>query len=304
MLFRSYPYAPAALDDPAKVVHGIPAQPGRDVAYSILPDEQLTGPHFKDPGNFNFVDAQSGQVHELGNFLGQGSFSRVYELAGPEQAQAVIKFRTSTEIAEVGVSAADMVANAAPASERLEKAGIPQLRVLAAETEAATPYVIVEKLPKEAKTFGYEATRTAEGRAAAGFTPEHEQAVIKLYQDLADQGLVAQDLKIDNLYFTTQDNRVVAGVLDHDRILPWEEARNSYWVKAMREDPPGYNINSFGLQEGQFTDSHQFMAKMLEAKGWISAPSLFKPGFVNERLSLDRLKGTKFEIFFSPPPGP
>jgi hypothetical protein len=272
-----------------------PAIPGRGVAYARLPQSDTVA-----PGGFNYVDS-AGHVHELDNFIGEGSFSSVYGLARPEDANKVIKFRVRSD-SDFGVSASDMVASSKVASERLAGAGIPQVKVIAAQTQTEVPYLIVEKLPSGSQTFAYNAVKTAEDRAAVGFTKNHERAVVKLHEDLADNGLVAQDLKVDNLYFFEKDGKVVAGVLDHDRILPWEQAKESYWFKAMIDDPlgAGHEMRSFMFEEVAFKDPHHFMAKMLEAKGWVDNPSLFKAGYKGQRLGLDVLKGSKFESHILP----
>ncbi len=295
-----YHYAPGSLERPEATIQGFPRAPDRTHAYNEIFNQQVgESINLKDPGGYNLADLGNNQVHELGKFLGEGAFSRVYELGSPKYGDAVIKFRLRGEEA---TSAADMVADAALASDRLERAGIPQLKVLATETEGNYPYVVVEKLPKDAKIFDHALTGSAEGRASLNFTPEHERAVMKLYEDLANQGLVARDLKIDNLFFTEKDGKITAGVLDHDFILPFEEAKKTDWFALGEMAPRFLNISSINGKP-KFDTAHQFMAYMLESRGWISPPTTTGGAYTSSRMNIDLLKGTPFETLLRPPKG-
>lgn len=295
-----YHYAPGRLERPEETIAALPRVPDRNQTYNRIFDQEIGDSiKLKDPGGYNLADLGNNQVHELGKFLGEGAFSRVYELESPNYGDAVIKFRLR---GEESTSAADMVADAAMASDRLERAGIPQLKVLATETDGNYPYVVVEKLPKDAKIFDHAITATAEGRAKVNFTPEHERAVMKLYEDLANKGLVARDLKIDNLYFIEKEGKVTAGILDHDFILPFEEAKKTDWFAIAELLPGRLNISSINGKP-KLDSANQFMSYMLESRGWIEPPTTVGGAYTSSRMNIELLKGTPFEALLKPPKG-
>ncbi|HRP04119.1 MAG TPA: hypothetical protein PLV87_04340, partial [Opitutaceae bacterium] len=102
--------------------------------------------------------------------------------------------------------------------------------------------------------------------------------------------------------FTEKDGKITAGVLDHDFILPFEEAKKTDWFALGEMAPRFLNISSINGKP-KFDSAHKFMSYMLESRGWISPPTTTGGAFTSSRMNIDLLKGTPFEAFLSPPKG-
>ncbi|MBI2490489.1 MAG: hypothetical protein HYV94_00035, partial [Candidatus Rokubacteria bacterium] len=172
---------------------------------------------------------------------------------------------------------------------------IPHKKVLMADTDGPMPYTITEAL--DPKT---EWQIAKSGRHYARPLDKGEQtAVLELYQNLANQGLVWADGHLDNIYFFRDAGGAVkAGILDTDRIghlgagaglkpLPGD-AVVEQWARSYANLPRDYNIQSMKPDKGNFgrlTDSNYFMMKMLEHKGLIRfdpGTGAFQPGLVDD----------------------
>jgi hypothetical protein len=239
-------------------------------------------------GDFYYRDS-SGHVFKLGKAFGQGQFSRTYELAGKENAGLVIKFRFNSD---PGQTPAQMVEEAMTASKELAEAGVPQMHVREVNLTNDPPYLISDILPKNVETFDPRELGDAKERQAMikdkKWTRAHQQAVVDLFKKLIDHNLVAEDLHAGNLYFIkNSDGTYTAGILDHDRIMPFDKARHTVWFERALQS---FQIRSFTQDENpEFKDAKTFMAKMLEHKRWIEFGLLDKQ-FVPKILDLDVVK--------------
>jgi len=122
--------------------------------------------------------------------------------------------------------------------------------------------------------------------------PAIHAALVKLYKRLADADLIWKDGHVGNVYFQRIANASggeewVAGILDPDMIIRWDEAAESTFLRREIAKPfsgvPRYGVNSVridvdlayaeewaaDLHRQVASGPHEFMAKMLEHKGWI-----------------------------------
>lgn len=198
-----------------------------DAVYTRLPARRK-GDAWKQ--GFKYMDGK-GNVYELKTCLGQGGFNRAYPLGGAGNEGLVIKFRMSDDVADK----AQMVQWAKKASDDLERAGVPQLRVHQAVTDAGQPYMIMDMADAskgqrvlDFKTVGDEMRLPPADRKV--WTRKHQEAVVDLSRRLVDEGFVAEDLKLDNIYLQENaDGTVIAGVLDHDRIGRIDDEQMRAW---------------------------------------------------------------------------
>ncbi|MGQ0628190.1 MAG: hypothetical protein ACT4PL_08860 [Phycisphaerales bacterium] len=277
--------------------------------------------------------ADDGNIYQLGRSYGQGTFSQVYRLAGPGNEGLVIKFRLRGErqtrprsddaiaadrlagnrdpdqTVTVEITPRDMVEASRNSSDLLHRAKIEQANVHTAHLDGETPYLIVEEVGgKDVEMFGFKSFGITKDYVfrPQEFTPKHQRAVAELYKQLADARLSAEDLHIENIYFRTrEDGSVVAGVLDHDRIGP---ANDAYFDQLRRDlvehqfdaerliannQKPKVKIKSLLSHEEsafEFKDPEHFMAVMLEHKGFIE----YNPAtgvFRGTKIDLEVLKG-------------
>jgi len=263
------PRPPPPIPAPAAGARPLRPKPG-SVVTQLPPNEgdlaKAAGFKYRHP---------DGTVFDLEKGYGQGTFSRTY--AVKEDPTEAVKFRMNGE--PEGMSAAEMVRDAKRASEDLAAAGIEQMRVRRIQADVDPPYLIADRLPGESagyQTFKREELKTFEARdktiADGRWTMEHERAVVDLYDKLAEHGLVAEDLHIENLYFVRKDGKIVAGILDHDRIVRWDDPVVQKWkdvfVLTPKENFIG-SLSTYGLGEHNIGSAREFMAKMFEHKGWI-----------------------------------
>jgi hypothetical protein len=232
-----------------------------------------------------------GQQIQLGNKLGSGTFSDVFEIAGDDQN--VIKFIRNGEGGEHGLNAWQLALEGKQVSELLDQADIPQLKVSGVDFNGSQPFMIVQKIDDTMQTFNMKQL-TGDSRDAlrqAGqWTDAHEQAVVELYHNMAKKNLIWEDGHLENLFFKTgPDGKITAGILDHGRIGKWDNLNGSLqnWVKDLGDvghygDATGGYIYSNKAAGGKFkfTSPEEFMIKMLEHKRWIEwdqAAKQYKP---------------------------
>jgi hypothetical protein len=247
---------------------------------------------------FSPVDTEKG-VNRIADELMQKDSN----LTRAEAKADVNNFHAKEIPAAAEQASRDIVTSAEKASRDLAAAGIEQAKVYSTGPSAKVPYQINERVT-DAEMFKYPPKgEKPAGTGGATWTPAHEKAVVNLYQKLADSGLVAEDLHVENIYFKKQgDGSYVAGILDHDNILPWKEAQQAPWFKTLQDAPVENGIRSMATATPQFQNPTEFMAKMLEHKRWIEQPSLFKPGMQGKMMDVDALKGSSFEKYIGPKP--
>lgn len=174
----------------------------------------------------------------------------------------------------------------------LAEAGIPHLRMDGFDTplgrlgdDADLPFVVQEGIPTDG-------TCALFGESMLPNDPAVLTAVAKLYRQIADAGLIWKDGHVGNIFFrrvadAPDGGQWVAGVLDPDMIIRWEDAADSVFLRREIAKPfsgvPRYGVNSARVDlDLAYTDEwasdlhrrvasgpHEFMAKMLEHKGWI-----------------------------------
>lgn len=189
------------------------------------------------PGpNTLWTHPETGEKFLIGKKLGAGVFNTVFEIA--DQPGLVIKFPNKVLTPPQGANALELIQKAQEevkelvyGSNLLAEAGIPQLKIVDANSTSNLPFVITEKLdPAKHSTVKFrdlEAGR--EDLIAAGkWTKEHEHAIVELYDSLAQKNLVWGDGHSDNLYFFVgPDGKLKAGVLDHDQISPLSDVADA-----------------------------------------------------------------------------
>lgn len=246
-----------------------------------------------------FVDVDNNQV-PVGPKLGEGVYSNVYE-SGPD---GVVKFMKQREAASEAERTPQQVAQMLHDNSRLlEDRGIRQLEVRQVQTAGDRPYVTARRATDDMKRFDYEKFEQV-GRSKmiedGLWSAEHERAVVDLFHEMARKNLMWEDGGLNNLYFQRVNGKLVAGILDQDRIADWS-APGTY-MQAMRDGiafaPRAEHIESLsgaGLGKFQFEGPEQFMAKMFEHKGWIHydpftgqfRPGLIDPDVVRQRFDID-----------------
>jgi hypothetical protein len=300
-----------------------------DTVYTTLPTDKVPDKPF-------YYQLEDGKTVLLDKKLGGGANSQAYTLGGAGNENLVIKFspndpqkgveRLAQELmqkdanlthaeavsevnnfhrSEIPAAAEkasrDIVTSAEKASKNLASAGIEQAKVYSTGSSTKVPYQINERVV-DAEMFKYPPKgEKPVGTGSATWTPAHDKAVVNLYQKLADSNLVAEDLHVENIYFKKQgDGSYVAGILDHDNILPWNEAQQAPWFKQLKDAPAENGIRSMATTEQGFGSPTEFMAKMLEHKRWIEQPSLFTPGMQGKMMNMDAIKGSTFEKYITP----
>jgi len=238
------------------------------------------------PGpNTLWTHPETGEKFLIGRQLGQGVYNTVFELA--DQPGLVIKFPNKVLSPPPGTDALgklelvtkaqDEVVELVEGSNHLADAGIPQLKIVDANSTSDLPYVITEKLdPAKHSTVTYEAleSQRAELIAAGKWTQDHERAVVELYDSLANKNLVWGDGHANNIYFFTgTDGKLHAGVLDHDQITPLDQVSTAVENRILRNP---------GVKVGEVT-AHQAGFGALNAKLWIT-PLLDGSGYATNFL--------------------
>lgn len=224
--------------------------------------------------------AADGDEYELDEQIGSGAFSDVYGLKGAKER--AIKFAKRDEAFGrdddvTVVPARQTVLNDKAISDELAKAGIRQLRVLKAGDDVDNPYLIVERLKKGQQIIRKEeiAGLTRDQMIENGiWSVDHEKAMVELYAELGRKGFIWEDGHIHNVFFETVDGKLVAGVLDHGRLAKFDDLdpMMKFWLDEISFAPKGYGVRSHAakaLPDRQIKNAHEFMAKMLEHKGWI-----------------------------------
>lgn len=172
--------------------------------------------------------------------------------------------------------------------------------VLEFHPDAIPPYFIQKKLkfkPGELEQVDpgllVRETRPGSGEYIPRSWPEIERAfprekrlaVAELYAQLGRLGLVAADLSLPNIYFKKAGGRWVAGILDIDHILPYQEllasavpetAVSHDWMQMIARNPhdfaPSVTVDGRYMLDhprtGWTSDPLNFMEKSLEMPYW------------------------------------
>ncbi len=174
----------------------------------------------------------------------------------------------------------------------LSEAGIMHKRITQAVPDGNPPYVIQERLAPDEYLLG----------RRAKLTSGQQEAVLGLYDQLAEKGLIWADGHIENIYFKKLPGKDqwAAGVLDGDFIARFGDVpseRLAEHFECLRQlhyaEVMGINIKSLGMGHDWFPSSaREFMGKMLEHKRWINFDDT---GFKDYRLKINDVK-KKFDL--------
>jgi len=233
---------------------------------------------------------------QLGDALGVGEYATVYRLLDDsgQPTGRVIKFVRNNPMHDSS-SAAEVVQRMQRSYETLSEGGeILSLPCRRFEAEAKIPFVIQDDLAnmKNVEYFA-DPSLAKPGLAKNTWGPEFERAVLQLYRDIADRGLIWMDGHANNIFFQQVDGVWRAGVLDPDMILrAGEPTLNRHLslrlaviethgprqlINSLAEDPDRAQWHLMDIVRPSMipTDlrstwsARQFMLKMLEHKQWI-----------------------------------
>lgn len=220
-----------------------------------------------------------------------------------EEVPAVVKIARRGDGGETGEARTveEIVRSVQQSSEQLEKAGIPHLKVYKTDPDSPNPYVVQESVGSKDRQIYTEqdakyATRESliqEGR----WSDDHDKAIAELFDKIASNNLVWTDPHLANIYFESVDGKLIAGIIDTDRIGKFDDLPNylQSWRERFEMLPNQANILSnvpsrqlnlkehvAHLRSTEFKDARQFMAKMLESKRFVNySDGTFTPGLIN-----------------------
>ncbi|HVS33284.1 MAG TPA: hypothetical protein VMS98_17740, partial [Thermoanaerobaculia bacterium] len=127
-------------------------------------------------------------------------------------------------------------------------------------------------------------------------TPAQQQAVVDLYDDLAEAGIIWEDGGAGNIFLRDLGGgKWAAGVLDTDRLARFGQIPTER-LGAVMDTPlagPHAGVNSINPARGWVpANAREYMAKALESKGWIRYENgQFVPGRLDPKVAQ-----SKFEL--------
>jgi len=246
----------------------------------------------------------------LGEVLGRGVEARVFATVGEEFEGYVFAQCLQPEAAEAILHRNRYV------SGLLEEHGVPHLRVHPDRGVLEEGYVrgfLQERAPPGSRILHYEYVpehylapgglarqwRRVPGVQEFGGHPlprNMQRAVLELFRDLGRAGLIWEDAHLGNLYFFREGPTWRAGILDLDRVVPFDVDvrstpmgsqaevfwnlqdspgietsfyRNSIHSMAGQRLPPGAGYALRDLGKHVYPDAEFFMQKILEYKWFI-----------------------------------
>lgn len=224
---------------------------------------------------------------------GESAYASVYALDDKWVIKALDK-KTSESLMLSGKSVpmGKVVDDMIHGENLLSEAGIMHKRTTQAVPDGNPPYVIQERLAPDEYLLGRNAKLTS----------GQQEAVLGLYDQLAEKGLIWADGHIENIYFKKLPGKDqwAAGILDGDFIARFGDVpseRLAEHFECLRQfhyaGVMGINIKSMGMGHDWFPSSaREFMGKMLEHKRWIDFDDT---GFKDYRLKIGDVK-KKFDL--------
>jgi hypothetical protein len=172
------------------------------------PQNYLDGSISVAPRENSFWHSPSGQTFHLGEYLGSGRYAEVYRLRNKKE-QVIKIYRWSNT--DVGIS---MIKRLRIGDSILKVNSIRQLPILETSENATMSYVIQAALTDEMMMF------TSPLVWSLNACQNKQEAVLDLYAELSQAGVVWEDGHLGNLFFKREGRKWVAGILDQD--LLWQ----------------------------------------------------------------------------------
>jgi len=238
--------------------------------------------------------APDGREFELREKLGgESAYASVYAL-DDKRVIKIINKKASEPLMLSGrsVPMGKVVDDMIHGEDLLTEAKIMHKHITQAVPDGNPPYVIQERLAPNEYLLGRNAKLTS----------GQQEAVLELYDQLAEKGLIWADGHIENIYVKklSGKDQWAAGILDGDFIARFGDVpseRLAEHFECLRQFHyavvMGIKIKSMGIGHDWFPSSaREFMGKMLEHKRWIDFDDT---GFKDYRLKIDDVK-TKFDL--------
>jgi hypothetical protein len=264
-------------------------------------------------GDWKGADGESFHLTGLGKDkqkIGSGHHNDVFGIEGGEYDGDAIKIGRSVDEEgrpiyeqkgrdaagnEIWATPDDVVADTARGAEACARAGVLHKRIVKAVTGGDHPYIIQEQLQPGEVTFDHKEVLAGRQKLTDG----QQDAVVALYDKLADRNLIWEDGHIENIYFKKTPGTAdqwEAGILDTDRIVEWStttSGRMDYVLDTLTLPQPDRKIYSVqGIWQPK--SAREFMGKMFEYKGrWIEYEGgkfqkrLLDPDKVRSRFPID-----------------
>ncbi len=222
----------------------------------------------------------------LGERFGAGASSEVFEVLEIDGQRAsqptVIKFMKQRS--DMGTPAEQLQrmweANSELLATRNGKYRIEFAEILGVHPEADQPFLLQRMVRSGPDTIFVRVRDLLAFVGDAGgfpksleevskiFKPEYQRAVVKLYWEMVENGLVSPDLSLPNLYFKKVGDEWVAGILDVDHIVNARNQADSKtltWVRDIARRPQETGqISSPAFDGRRLNKPSGFMEKMFE----------------------------------------
>lgn len=272
-----------------------------------IPEPNLPSTGRPASGSWYCARESGEEVHYLlGKKLGEGGSSEVFlveEVKGRDKAfmkdGAVIKI--ILEDSNLG-GRKEQIERMWAVNNRLKKTKIKFAEILEAHKDAENPYLIQKVVKFDKDTVMVDMSELTQMSTPYGallkdyyteivllFPEDKQEAVLQLFQQLAQEDLVATDISLRNIYFERAGNGWVAGILDVDFVVDWREVMDTAqpankktvdWVRGIVANPAeevsmgkGGDKTMYVLRHGitsvladgrKIATAHDFMEKMLE----------------------------------------
>jgi len=200
----------------------------------------------------------------LGEQLGEGVYFDVFDLKRGADDK-IIKIMDRNRVTKGGDDPLKALNEMNEARQVLKDHGIehPDFKANIDDT-TKRPYLIQDKVPLDNPDFHRfpDAKTVIEGRADLPWTKEHQVAVLELFKQLAENKLIWEDAKVDNMFFRRVDGKLKAGILDIDRISKWDSRSSKRWnTLRLRMEVTPHDARIRSLAQARYPDDFQALMK-------------------------------------------